>query len=83
VSYHRVSPEDYEGNPWFQDDRTGMFFQFLQSDWSSWRPPTPTPAEVARDILHRYGSAVAAHAAWSGRPPNWYTEESADADPDD
>lgn len=75
MTYRRVSPEGRK-DPWFQDERTGMFFQFLSTDWTRWQPPTP--AEVARDIVRRYGSPLGAYESWIGRTPNWYNEETND-----
>ena len=74
MSYHRVSPEGTK-DPWFQDERTGMFFQFFSTDWSQYEPWTPTPAATARYLLHRYGSP---YRAWVGHMPNWHTEDDAD-----
>lgn len=60
VGFHRVSPPDYDGDPWYQDHKTGMFFQFLGSSWNRYNVQEMRPEDQVsaglRWARERYGN---------------------------
>jgi hypothetical protein len=73
--YHRVSPDDYTGNPWYQDHRTGMFFQFVSNIPENWEPNKDVEQNVAANLQYiedTYGKSFDEYAKWIERYPCWY-----------
>jgi hypothetical protein len=74
MGYHYISTS--ETGDWYQDDKTGMFFQFLKSSWKEYKPPKAEESQEAlrKYILERYGNPLAAYIRWSSeKTSHWYS----------